>query len=97
MPSPPPTVKTARNGDYLYIYEKVNNLYTRPGQMYEGDLYDFRLLTTDDGTNVLVYDSNGNEIPTKKLEFGGKRRRTTHRKARKRGGNKKSCKRTKKR
>ena len=98
MPPTPPTERINKSGERLYIYEKVNDLYNNTGEKYIGtDLYVFRPLTRDVNKDEPVYDSKGNEIPTQKIEFGGKRRRTTHRKARKSGGNKKSCKRTKKR
>ena len=97
-PSTPPTVKVNRSGKSLFYYKKVNDLYTKPGTKYTGDLYHFLPLTSDVNDDaVSLYDSNGNEMMKTEL-FGGKRRRTTHRKASKRGGNnKKSCKRTKKR
>ena len=102
MPPTPPTVRINKStGDSLYVYAIVNNLYTGHGQKYTGpNLYEFRPLTTRDVDykNVPVYDINGTEIErTNLFGVGGKRRRTTHRKASKRGGNKKSCKRTKKR
>ena len=99
MPPTPPTERINKSGESLYIYEKVNDLYTNPGEKYKGaDLYNFIPLTRDVNKDETVYNKDGNEFRKEKL-FGqvGKGRRTTHRKCRKRGGNKKSCKRTKKR
>ena len=99
MPPTPPTERINKSGESLYIYEKVNDLYTNPGEKYKGaDLYNFIPLTRDVNKDETVYNKDGNEFRKENL-FGqvGKGRRTTHRKCRKRGGNKKSCKRTKKR
>ena len=98
MPPTPPTERINKSGESLYIYEKVNDLYTNPGEKYKGaDLYNFIPLTRDVNKDETVYNKDGNEFRKENL-FGqvGKGRRTTHRKCRKRGGNKKSCKRTKK-
>lgn len=96
MPPTPPTERVNHNtGESLYIYEKANDLYTKPGQEYKGaDLYHFLPLTRDGNKDEPVYDKDGNELPKENL-FGqvGKGRRTTQRK---RGNKQKSCKRTKK-
>ena len=97
MPPTPPTERINKSGESLYVYEKANDLYTKPGQEYKGaDLYFFLPLTRDVNKDETVYDKDGNELQKENLFPGGKGRRTTHRKCRKRGGNKKSCKRTKK-
>tara|TARA_B100000902_G_scaffold352314_1_gene362892 strand:+ start:123 stop:593 length:471 start_codon:yes stop_codon:yes gene_type:complete len=99
MPPTPPTERINKSGERLYIYEKVNDLYTNPGEKYKGaDLYKFLPLTRDVNKDETVYNKDGKEFRKENLfGNGGKGRRTTHRKCRKRGGNKKSCKRTKKR
>lgn len=99
MPPTPPTERINKSGESLYIYEKVNDLYTNPGKEYTGaDLYVFRPLTRDVNKDETVYNKDGKEFQKENLfGQGGKGRRTTRRKSRKRGNKQKSCKRTKKR